>query len=189
MWLFLASEMLFFGGLVFVWVVLRITHPEGVAFGTAHTNLTIGSINTALLVTSSLALTIGVLNARQDRGRAVAWACIAAAGLGVAFLAMKGLEWGLDLHEGLFPGPGFKPTGPNAAGAQLFFGLYFVATGLHGVHMLVGLGLLAWVARLSWRGPLPVRTVTAVEVVGLYWSFVDTVWLVLYPLIYLVARP
>ena len=194
MWLFLGSEMLFFGGLVYVWVVLRMTHPAGVALGAAHTNLLIGSLNTLLLLTSSLAMTIGVLwaqagGAQAGRGRAVAWACIAAALLGAAFLVLKGVEWALDFHEGLFPGPGFAPDGPDAGGARLFFSLYFVATALHGAHMLVGLGLLAWVARRCWRRGLSVRAVTAVEVVGLYWSFVDTVWLVLYPLLYVVARP
>ena len=189
MWLFLASETLFFGGLVFVWTVLRYTHPNGVALAVAHTNLLIGSANTALLITSSLLLTVGVLRSRQGRGRAVAWSCIGTAALGLAFLALKTLEWALDLHEGLFPGKGFSLQGPDAGGARLFYSLYFVATGLHGLHMLIGLGLLAWVATRVWRGPVVGRQRTMVEVVGLYWSFVDTVWLVLYPLIYLVARP
>ncbi len=189
MWLFLASEMLFFGGLVYVWAALRITQPGGVALGAAHTNLLIGSLNTLLLLTSSLAMALGVLRARAGRARAVAWACIATAALGAGFLVLKGVEWALDFHEGLFPGPSFALDGPDAAGARLFFSLYFVGTALHGVHMLIGLGLLCWVARRCWRGALSVRAGTAVEVVGLYWSFVDTVWLVLYPLLYVVARP
>ena len=189
MWLFLASETLFFGAIVFVWTVLRRTEPGGVALGTQHTNLIIGSINTALLLTSSLVLTVGVQRARTGRGRAVAWCAMVAAGFGLAFLGMKGLEWYLDLREGLFPGPTFRPGGPDAGGAMLFMSFYWIATALHGVHMIIGLGLLTWLARLAWTRPMLGRQVTATEVVGLYWSFVDTVWLVLYPLIYLVARP
>jgi len=189
MWLFLASEMLFFGAIVYVWMVLRITHPQGVVLGTSHTNLILGSINTALLLTSSFTLTLGVMRARAGQGAAAARCCLLTAGLGVGFLALKGLEWGLDLHEGLWPGPGFAPWGDDVGGARLFMCFYWVATALHGLHMVIGVGLLAWAARLAWRGPMAGRHVTAVEVVGLYWSFVDTVWLVMYPLIYLVARP
>lgn len=189
MWLFLASEMLFFGAIAYVWMVLRITHPQGVVLGTSHTNLILGSINTALLLTSSFTLTLGVMRARAGQGAAAARCCLLTAGLGVGFLALKGLEWGLDLHEGLWPGPGFAPWGDDVGGARLFMCFYWVATALHGLHMVIGVGLLAWAARLAWRGPMAGRHVTAVEVVGLYWSFVDTVWLVMYPLIYLVARP
>jgi len=188
-WLFLASEILFFGAIVYVWLVLRETHPRGVALGTAHTNLTLGSINTALLLTSSLVLTVGVMRARAGQGVAVSRCCLLAAGLGLSFLALKGLEWGLDLQEGLWPGAGFTPRGEDVDGARLFMSLYWVATALHGLHMMIGVGLLGWVNRLARRGPMTGRHVTAVEVVGLYWSFVDTVWLVMYPLIYLVARP
>ena len=188
MWLFLASEALFFGGLFFVWLVLRVRQPGGVTLGVEHTNLAIGTANTAILLTSSLAFSVGLQHARAGRNRATAWAALVTAGLGLAFLALKGLEWYLDLREGLFPGEGFKLTGESAPGAHMFFDLYWVATGLHGVHMLVGVALVLWIARRAWRGNFSRAFTTSVEVTGLYWSFVDVVWLILYALIYVAAR-
>lgn len=199
MWLFLASEVLFFGGLILVWIVLRRGHPSGFALAAGHANLLIGAVNTALLVTSSTAYAWGLEgldrpgNGATDGGRRMRIACLVTAALGAAFLALKGLEWGLDLREGLFPGAGFRPDGPDRAGAQLFYAFYFVATGLHGVHMLVGIALVCWVA---WRVGTARRERlgrhdrrrTAAEAVGLYWSFVDLVWMVLFPLIYVVDR-
>lgn len=189
MWLFLASETLFFGGLVFVWGAIGHVHRAGVALAVGHTNLVIGTANTVILLTSSAALTVGVLRARDGRNRVVLWACAATAGLGLLFLVLKGVEWALDIHEGLFPGPAFALGGPDAGGARLFYSFYFAATALHGVHMLIGLGLVAWIARRAHRREFSRAYSTPVEAVGLYWSFVDLVWLVLYPLIYLVNRP
>ena len=188
-WAFLASEILFFGGLVWVWWMLWRGHPAGFAHAAQHSNLLIGSINTGLLLTSSLAYTWGVGQARQGRNRRVQLACLITAGLGLAFLGAKGLEWYLDIHEGLFPGPGFSLFGPDRGGAQLFYSFYFVGTALHGVHMLIGLGLVGWVYWRARHFEFTTKYSTPVEAVGLYWSFVDVVWLTLYPLIYLVARP
>ncbi|MBV9750713.1 MAG: cytochrome c oxidase subunit 3 [Acetobacteraceae bacterium] len=188
MWLFLASEALFFGGLFFVWLQLRIRHTGGVTLGAEHANLLIGTLNTAILLTSSLSYTLGVQRAREGRGRATAWAALVTAGLGVAFLGLKLLEWGLDLRDGLFPGVHFALTGQNAGGAHLFYDLYWVATGLHGAHMLVGIGLVLLIARRAWQGEFSPAYTTPVEVTGLYWSFVDVIWIILYALIYVVGR-
>lgn len=194
LWLFLASEVLFFGGLVLVWTVLRRGHPAGFALAAGHANLLIGAVNTALLVTSSTAYAWGLEGlGRPEGGRRMRRACLATAALGAGFLVLKGLEWAIDLREGLFPGAGFRPDGPDRAGAQLFYAFYWVATGLHGAHMLIGVGLVCWAA---WRAGAPgaelhpdERRRTAMEAVGLYWSFVDLVWVVLFPLIYVVDRP
>ena len=189
MWLFLASETLFFGGLIFVWLVLRLRYADGLRLGVAHSNLTIGTINTAVLVTSSLALTMGVQRARAGRGRATALACLVTAGLGILFVALKCLEWWKDLDDGLYPGQNFALTGPHAAGAHLFWGWYWVATVLHAVHMLGGVSLVLWIAWRARRGDFSRAYSTPADAVGLYWSFVDVIWLILYPLIYVVARP
>jgi len=189
MWLFLASESLFFGGLVFVWLVLRLRSVEGLRLGAAHTNLTIGTINTAVLLTSSLVMTLAVQRARVGQGLACARACLLTAGLGAAFVALKGLEWWKDLGDGLYPGARFALTGPHAEGAHLFWGWYWVATVLHAFHMLGGIGLVLWIAWRARRGDFSRAYSTPADVVGLYWSFVDVIWLILYPLIYVVARP
>jgi cytochrome c oxidase subunit 3 len=189
MWLFLASEMLFFGGVVFVWLVLHLGHPRGFALATAHTNLLIGSINTALLLTSSFVMALAVRDGQRGDNRAVTRACLLTLLLGLAFLGLKGLEWFLDFREHLFPGALFGLHGPDQGGAQMFYAWYFVSTALHGVHMLGGMGLVAWVAWRASRLEFSRHYSTPVEVVGLLWSFIDLVWLVLYPLIYLLARP
>jgi len=189
MWLFLATEALFFGGLVFVWLVLRLRYADGLTLGVEHSNLTIGTINTAVLVTSSLVFAVAVQRARAGRNRATALACFITAGLGAVFVALKLLEWWKDLDEKLYPGPGFGLTGPHAVGAHLFWGWYWLATSLHAVHILGGVSLVLWIAWRARRGEFSRAYSTPVEVVGLYWSFVDVVWLTLYPLIYVVARP
>ena len=188
-WLFLASETLFFGGLFFVWAVLRERDPAGLALGVHHTNLTIGTLNTAVLLTSSSSYAMAVYRASAGRGRAIAFWCNVTAALGVLFLILKSVEWYLDLKEGLYPGASFALTGPHAGGAHLFWDLYWIATPLHGLHMTVGILLVLWIARRAMHGEFTRAYNTPVEVVGLYWSFVDLIWITLYALIYLVARP
>lgn len=188
MWLFIATEVLIFGALVFVWLVYHRGHPAGFRLGAEHANLLIGSINTAVLVSSSFAFSWGVREAQAGRNEGVARACAVTALLGLLFLGLKGLEWHEDFSEHLLPGPGFGPTGPDANGAQIFFLFYFVATGLHGVHMIIGLGLVGWIAWKARKRAFTRAWHTPVQVVGIYWSFVDIVWLTLYPLIYVIGR-
>ncbi len=188
MWLFLATEVMFFGALFLTFLVCRHQHPDGFRLAASHTNLTYGTINTVLLVTSSAVFTGGLALMKGGRTRPVLWTSLAAGALGALFLVLKGFEWAEDFNGHLFPGPGFGLTGPDSGGAQIFYAFYFVATGLHGVHMLIGLGLVAWLARKAKAGEFDRGWQTPVEVVGLYWSFVDMVWLIMYPLIYLVGR-
>jgi cytochrome c oxidase subunit 3 len=182
MWLFLATEILFFGAIVATWLLCRYTQAAGFAQAAHATNLTIGSVNTALLITSSLAFTVGLTEARQGDAKRLRRACAVTFALGLAFLVLKGVEWGDDFSKHLWPGGAFSL--PGQTGARQFYILYFISTGLHALHMLVGLVLLAWIA---WRSRRTTDAVT-VEVVSLYWSFVDIVWVVLYPLIYLWGR-
>ena len=188
MWLFLASEMLFFGGLVLVWLLLHRGHPAGFAMAAEHANLLIGSINTVLLLAASAVYAAGLLGARQGQVERVVPACLVTAALGVLFLGLKGLEWKLDLDEGLFPGAGFGLHGPDQGGAELFYSFYWVATALHGVHMLIGVALVAWIAWRAHRREFSRGYNTPVEVVGLYWSFVDLAWIAMYSLIYVAGR-
>jgi cytochrome c oxidase subunit III len=189
MWLFLASEMLFFGVLFLSWIFCRHWNPTGFDVGAQQTSLLLGTFNTVLLLTSSLTYTAGVRCIEADNARGLIVFTLITGLLGLAFLAVKfGLEWHEDFAKHLFPGNNFAIQGPVRAGAQLFFVFYFVATALHGLHMLVGIGLLTWIIWRAQRGQFSSTTSTPVEVVGLYWSFVDMVWVVLYPLIYLIGR-
>ena len=190
MWLFLATEVLFFGGLILCFIVNRHQNPLGYDAAARETKLWVGTLNTLLLITSSLAYALGVLFVRAGNPRRLVPCCAAALLLGAAFLALKfGLEWRDDFAEHLFPAAAqFKVVGEAQGGARLFFVFYFVSTGLHGVHMLIGMALVTWVVLRARRGEFSANYHTPVVVVGLYWSFVDIVWLTLYPLIYLVGR-
>lgn len=188
MWLFLATEVLFFGGLILAWIYCRHWQPAGFDAGGRETVLWIGTTNLALLLTSSLIYALGQAAIEAGLVRRLVWCCLATAAIGATFLGLKLLEWGIDLHEGLFPAGAFKLHGADAGGGRLFWTFYFVATGLHAAHMLVGIGLVLWIALQARRGAFSAGWHTPVTVVGLYWSFVDMVWVVLYPLIYLIGR-
>ena len=185
MWIFLASEVLFFGGLFVAYLYGRTTWPQGWAAASRHTDVVLGTVNTGLLLTSSAIVALAIAceeTPRQRRWTArLLWTT---ASLGAAFLAIKGVEWRADWHEHLVPGPSFALP---VAGAQQFFALYFVMTGLHAVHMIAGVGVLALLAHGRAR-ERAWATAPHLEIAGLYWHFVDLVWIFLYPLLYLVDR-
>jgi len=188
MWLFLATEALLFGGLLLAWVVSRHWQQSSFDAGGRETVLWIGTINLALLITSSFVYSTGLGSIEGGQPRRLIQCCWMTAGIGLLFLLLKFYEWHIDLSEHLFPAGPFKLHGAEAGGARLFWTFYFVATGLHAAHMTAGIGLVLWVARQARRGAYSAAWHTTVEVVGLYWSFVDMVWIVLYPMIYLVGR-
>ena len=185
MWVFLATEVLFFGGLFVAYGYGRLHHPDGWAAAARHTDVVLGTLNTALLLTSSLFAALAVAAAECGRARWIGRLLGVTAALGVAFIVVKGIEWSHEGRDGLFPGPGFALAG--VPGAELFFIVYFLATGLHAVHLSLGVGLTATFAvgaarGRAWAGP------PRLQVAALYWHFVDAVWIFLYPLLYLVSR-
>ncbi|MBW8758745.1 MAG: cytochrome c oxidase subunit 3 [Burkholderiales bacterium] len=185
MWVFLASELLFFGGLFVAYLYGRLHFPAGWAEGSRHTDVLLGTVNTAVLLTSSAAVALAL--ACEEDGHARRWTArllSLTAALGIAFLLLKGLEWHDEWREHLLPGPDFAL---HVAGAQQFFALYFLMTGLHAVHMICGIGALGLLARGRSRGRAWAGA-RALEVAALYWHFVDVVWIFLYPLLYLVDR-
>jgi cytochrome c oxidase subunit 3 len=186
MWVFLASEILFFGGLFVAYLYGRTHWPQGFALASRHTDVVLGTVNTALLLTSSAAaaLAVGCMESARQR-RWTARLLVFTALLGAGFLVIKGFEYRAEWHAHLFPGRGFALA--DTPGAQEFFALYFVMTGLHGVHMIVGIGVLAVFAQ-GRRGCRDWADARHVEVAALYWHFVDLVWIFLYPLLYLVDR-
>jgi cytochrome c oxidase subunit 3 len=186
MWVFLASEVLFFGGLFVAYAYGRSHWPQGFAVASHETHVVLGTVNTALLLTSSALVAVAVAcgEARADR-RWVARLLAASAALGIAFMVVKGVEYRKEWLEHLVPGAHFRLK--DTAGSELFFVLYFLTTGLHAVHLSIGIAVLAAFAWGTHRGrpwAMPLR----VEVAGLYWHFVDVVWIFLYPLIYLGGR-
>ena len=183
-WVFLASEVLFFGALITAYAVYRSYNAAAFHAAAAHTEILYGTINTVLLLTSSVTITVA-LRASAARLRRATLACLMATLLlGLAFLACKGLEYRDDLREGLYPGAHFPLADPPT---QLFWMLYWIMTGIHAIHLFAGIAVVAVVVVLFWRRIIPVQDST-MEGVATYWHFVDTVWLVLYPLLYLVGR-
>ena len=184
MWFFLASEVLFFAALFCSYAVYRSFNAEAFRIASAHTEIVYGSINTAILLTSSLTMTIALRAATAQLRRTTLICLGATAALGVAFLITKGLEYHSDIDEHLIPGPDF-PLKPSAT--AIFWGLYWIMTGVHAIHLSAGIGVVIVVTTLFWRGTIPVQGST-MEGVAIYWHFVDTVWIFLYPLIYLAGR-
>ena len=185
MWVFLGSELLFFGALLAAYLAGRLHWPAGYAAASRHTHVVLGTVNTAVLLTSSALIALAVACAQHIEHRRWTARLLAAVGaLGCAFLAIKGYEYVLEWREGLFPGPAFAIPEP---GAQLFFMLYFFMTGLHAVHLVCGIAAVAVFARATARRRAWVDA-DRLDALALYWHFVDVVWIFLYPFLYLVER-
>ena len=186
MWTFLATEVLFFGGMFLGYITYRHAYPDVFAHASRHTLLTYGTINTAVLLTSSLTMALAVRAAQIDSKKWLVRFLLITVFLGCCFLGVKGLEYYDDLKEHLWPGPNFTKELPPTG--QIFWFLYWGMTGLHAIHVTVGIGLLSLIAGMSARGRFSSYYHTPVEISGLYWHFVDIVWIFLYPLLYLINR-
>jgi cytochrome c oxidase subunit III len=187
MWLFLATELMFFGGLFTAYTVYRIVYPAGFVEGSRHLDVTLGAANTVVLIVSSLTMVLAVRSAQLADRRRMLWYLLATAVLGTLFMVVKGVEYRQHFLEGTVPGLAWSYQGPYPEQVQLFFLAYFGLTGLHSVHLIIGILLVLVTAFVVGRGPLLPTRQTGVEMVGLYWHFVDTVWIFLLPLLYLLG--
>ncbi len=174
-WTFLATEVLLFGALFTAYTVFRLKYPEMFYEQHLKLNRVLGTVNTVVLISSSLLVALGVNAIRRGKARFTAACYGATVLLGALFLCIKYVEWTEEFHHGLYPG------------TNIFFSLYFVMTGLHGIHVLAGMGVLSYVAVLAHRGRFSASYYTPVELSGLYWHFVDLVWIYLLPLLYLIG--
>jgi cytochrome c oxidase subunit 3 len=184
-WAFLATEVLFFGALFVSYAVYRRAYPADFVTAARETDVVLGSLNTVILLTSSLTVAVAVKAARLGRNRATSIALLATIGLACGFLVVKAFEYRNDIAGALVPGHGFRLSPPPT---QIFWSFYWVATGVHALHVTVGIGVLTTVFFLVRRGATDPRESGAVEIAGLYWHFVDIVWIFLYPMLYLVGR-
>lgn len=188
MWVFLVTEVLLFGGLFAAYLVYRVWYPTVFGEASRELDLWMGAANTSVLILSSLTMALAV-HASQAGRRAETLAGLAATmALGSIFLVVKAFEYHHKWVHHLVPGPAFAIEGVDPHHAQIFFSLYFALTGLHATHMVIGLGLLAVILVMAWRGRFTPAWNTPVEMSGLYWHFVDIVWIFLFPLLYLVDR-
>ena len=216
MWTFLVTEILFFGGLFLAYSIYRWSFPAAFAAASHHLDLTLGAVNTVVLICSSLTMAMAVHSAQTEHGRSLIIYLVLTIVLGAAFLGIKGVEYSHKFKEHLVPGASFRlPEEPGAPGhpahpdpaiaagvatmeypeaeelarhAQIYFSLYFAMTGMHALHMVIGLGLLGWLVMGARRNRFVAGADAPVEIVGLYWHFVDIVWIFLFPLLYLIGR-
>jgi cytochrome c oxidase subunit 3 len=188
MWVFLITEIMFFGGLFTLFAVYVTAYAESFAQGSHHLDLVLGATNTAVLIGSSFTMAMAVRSAQLGKRKPLLGFLALTMLLGCVFLGIKGIEYGHKFAEHLVPGPSFKFDDPAAQHVQLFFSFYFAMTGLHALHMVIGLGILTVLVIEARRGAYGPSYYTPVELSGLYWHFVDIVWIFLFPLLYLFGR-
>jgi len=188
MWVFLVTEIMFFGGLFLAYVIYRSLYPTVFIAGSHHLDIRLGGLNTAILICSSLTMALAVRGAQLGNRKTLTLFMILTLVLGLAFLGIKAVEYQHKWHDHLVPGPRFAMEGPYAREVQIFFSLYFAMTGLHATHMVVGAGLILWLLPACARGRYGPDYYHPIECFGLYWHFVDIVWIFLFPLLYLIGR-
>ena len=188
MWLFLLTEIMFFGGVFTGYAVYRMLYPAAFAEGSHHLDITLGTVNTVVLIVSSLTMALAVHAAQTGKRKLIVFFMIATLLLGGTFLGIKGLEYAHKFEEGHVPGPSFHYEGPIADQVHLFFSFYFTMTGIHALHMVIGMVILAFLAVAAYRGRYSAAYYAPVEMFGLYWHFVDVIWIFLFPLLYLLGR-
>ena len=202
MWLFLMTEIMMFGGLFFVYSLYRGYTEHAFVAGSRHLNIALGTVNTFVLLFSSLTMALAVHGAQEKKKKPLIFFLCITWLLGLAFLVVKGFEWTADYHEGLIPAinwlyysePGhaaevakLNQQGLGPHNVLMYFCIYFCMTGLHAIHMIVGLILVGYFIWLAKRGKFTNGNDQPVELLGLYWHFVDIVWIFLFPLLYLLG--
>jgi cytochrome c oxidase subunit 3 len=189
MWIFLVTEVMFFGGLLTAYVLYRVWYPVAWSEGSAELDIVLGGTNTAVLIASSLTMALAVRAAQTGarKGITVTFLLLTMA-LGLTFLVIKFFEYKHKYDLGHIPGPNFHYEGPLAPQVEIFISLYFALTGLHALHMVIGFGIMSVITWMAVRDKFSPQWYTPVELAGLYWHFVDIVWIFLFPLLYLVDR-
>jgi cytochrome c oxidase subunit III len=188
MWVFLLTEIMFFGGMFLGYTIYRSAYPDAFAVASQYMDVTLGTVNTVVLITSSLTMALAVMSSRLNQQHVTKLMLLATIGLGIVFLGIKMYEYHEKYVEHVVPGVDFRLTGPEAGHMQMLFVFYFLMTGMHAFHMVIGIGLLSWLIRKNAKGVFSDVYNTPVEIVGLYWHFVDIVWIFLFPLLYLIGQ-
>ena len=185
-WLFLVTEILFFGGLFCAFAVFRARYLDAFVEGHHHLDWKLGSVNTIVLITSSLTMALGVRAAQTNKKAQTVGFLALTIACACAFLVVKYFEYSHKFHDGLLPGKHFTAHAVHPE-TNIFFGVYFMMTGVHGLHVVIGIGLILWVLLRARKGEFSSRYYAPVEGVGLYWHLVDLIWIYLFPLLYLVG--
>ncbi len=192
MWIFLITEIMFFGGMFAVYTIYRSWYPDVYAIASSSLNEIIGALNTGVLLLSSFTMVMAVRAAQLGQQRAIVMFLILTLLFGGIFLGVKAYEWNEKFEEHHIPGQaafhldGVLPA--DQGHAQLFFSIYFAMTGLHALHMVIGVALLLTLIVHARKGRYSASYYTPIDVAGLYWHFVDIIWIFLFPLLYLIDR-
>ena len=185
MWLFLFTELILFGGMFIAYSVYRYTHPEDFHLAAKELNTIIGAFNTIILLTSSLTMVLSIVAIQRQQKNLSIFFQIVTIALALFFMVNKYFEWTAKFHHGIYPGS--EELLSKGSGEILFFGLYYVMTGLHGLHVIVGMFLIAVMTRMTRREIITKDNYVRLENAGLYWHLVDIIWIFLFPLFYLIA--
>jgi len=188
LWLFLVTEVLLFGGLFVTYIMMRGKYPETFAAAHHFLNKPLGAVNTVVLICSSLTMAMAVDKSKRALSKKASLYLLLTLLCGATFMVIKYFEYQHKFHEGLMPGIHFTNPELTDPHAPLFFSLYFMMTGLHGIHVLVGMGLITWILIRSLRKEFGPTYYTPVELTGLYWHLVDLIWIYLFPLLYLIGH-
>jgi cytochrome c oxidase subunit 3 len=186
MWIFLSTEILLFAVLFTAYAIYRFLFPVGFEEASKLAHVAMGATNTVVLITSSLTVALAIHYARHGENRKVVGLLAITIGFGAVFMVLKGYEYYHHYLDGQLPGRLYHFAGVQGPGVSMYFTVYFLMTGLHGLHVLIGMSLLAWVAVRAWRNEFGPGYSTPVELSGLYWHLVDLIWIFLFPLLYLV---
>jgi cytochrome c oxidase subunit 3 len=192
MWIFLVTEIMFFGGMFAVYTIYRSWYPDVYAIASSSLNEIIGALNTGVLLLSSFTMVMAVRAGQLGQRKAIVMFLILTLLFGGIFLGVKAYEWNQKFEEHHIPGQaafhldGVLPA--DQGHAQLFFSIYFAMTGLHALHMVIGVALLLTLIVQARKGRFSASYYTPVDVAGLYWHFVDIIWIFLFPLLYLIDR-
>ena len=197
MWLFLGTEVMFFGGMFCAYLIYRLWYYPEFAAGSRSLDIWLGTVNTAVLICSSLTVALGVRAAQMGKRRLLVLLLLLTLVFGLGFLGIKAVEWHDKFVEHHVPGISFNADdlirdNPqihiDPAHTQIYFSLYFAMTGLHALHMIIGVGIFCYLTYYGWKGRYTPEYHTPVEIGGLYWHFVDLIWIYLFPLLYLIDR-
>ncbi len=187
MWLFLVTEVLLFGGLFVGYGIMHARHPEAFMAAHHHLDKTMGALNTVVLLISSFTMVLSVWAAQTSRKKLLVLFLLLTLACAGTFMVVKYFEYSHKFHEGLLPGKYYSHKGDTVPGQFLFFSFYFMMTGLHGIHVLLGMAAIAWLVWRALKGHFSSQYYAPVEITGLYWHLVDLIWIYLFPLMYLIS--
>lgn len=186
MWVFLVTEILFFGGLFTAYIVYRSWYPDLYLLASTELDTVLGAVNTVVLIGSSLTVALAIRSAQLDQIKNLVLNLWITIGLACVFMVIKAFEYTHKFEKGIFPGEYYTYEGIAHENANIFFSIYYMMTGLHGLHVVIGIGLMLWLIVKAKRGVFSSSYYTHVEITGLYWHLVDIIWIFLFPLLYLI---